>query len=37
MNRYFYIDSEGKQKGTFSPEELKSENIKKIHWFGRKE
>lgn len=29
MNRYFYIDSEGKQKGTFSPEELKSENIKK--------
>ena len=29
MNRYFYVDSEGKQKGTFSPEELKSENIKK--------
>lgn len=29
MNRYFYIDSEGKQKGTFSPEELKTENIKK--------
>lgn len=29
MNRYFYIDSEGKQKGTFSPEELKNENIKK--------
>lgn len=29
MNRYFYIDSEGKQKGTFSPEELKSENIRK--------
>jgi hypothetical protein len=29
MNRYFYIDSEGKQKGTFTPEELKSENIKK--------
>lgn len=29
MDRYFYIDSEGKQKGTFSVEELKSENIKK--------
>lgn len=29
MNRYFYIDSEGKQKGMFTPEELKSENIKK--------
>lgn len=29
MNRYFYIDSEGKQKGTFSPEELKNENIKR--------
>lgn len=29
MNRYFYIDNEGKQKGTFSPEELKSENIKR--------
>ncbi|MDO5664760.1 MAG: GYF domain-containing protein [Bacteroidia bacterium] len=29
MNRYFYIDSEGKQKGTFSPEELKVENIRK--------
>ena len=29
MNRYFYIDSEGKQKGTFSPEELKSENIRR--------
>lgn len=29
MNRYFYIDSEGKQKGTFSPEELKIENINK--------
>lgn len=29
MNRYFYIDSEGKQKGTFSPEELRQENIRK--------
>lgn len=29
MNRYFYIDNEGKQKGTFSLEELRSENIKK--------
>ncbi|MDO5522921.1 MAG: GYF domain-containing protein [Bacteroidia bacterium] len=29
MNRYFYIDNEGKQKGTFSPEELKRENIRK--------
>lgn len=29
MNRYFYIDSEGKQKGTFTPEELKDEHIGK--------
>ncbi len=29
MNRYFYIDNEGKQKGTFSPEELRQEQIKK--------
>jgi len=28
MNRYFYIDGEGKQKGTFSPEELRQEHIK---------
>lgn len=27
MNRYFYIDHEGKQKGTFSTEELKNEPI----------
>ncbi|WP_294083532.1 GYF domain-containing protein [Proteiniphilum sp. UBA5384] len=29
MNRYFYIDAEGKQKGTFSPEELRQEGIKR--------
>lgn len=29
MNRYFYIDTEGKQKGTFSPDELGQEQIKK--------
>lgn len=29
MNHYFYIDSEGKQKGTFSPEELGQESIKR--------
>lgn len=29
MNRYFYVDSLGKQKGTFSPEELKMEYIKR--------
>lgn len=29
MNRYFYIDAEGKQKGTFSPEELRHEGIKR--------
>lgn len=27
MNRYFYIDGEGRQKGTFSPDELKNEGI----------
>ena len=29
MNQYFYIDSDGKQKGTFSPESLKNEPVKK--------
>ena len=29
MNRYFYIDSEGKQKGTFTLEEFRSEPIKR--------
>lgn len=29
MNRYFYIDAEGKQKGTFSPDELIRENVKR--------
>lgn len=29
MNRYFYIDTEGKQRGTFSPEELRLENIRR--------
>lgn len=29
MNRYFYIDTEGKQKGTFSPQELRQEQVKK--------
>ncbi len=29
MNRYFYIDDEGKQKGTFTPMELKEENVKR--------
>ncbi len=29
MNHYFYIDVEGKQKGTFSPEELRLENIRR--------
>lgn len=28
MNRYFYIDAEGKQKGTFSPDELRQEIVK---------
>lgn len=29
MNQYFYIDVEGKQKGTFSPEGLQNEPIRK--------
>lgn len=29
MNRYFYIDSEGKQKGPFSLDELKSEQVRR--------
>ena len=29
MNRYFYIDTEGKQKGTFSPDELRQEPVKR--------
>ena len=29
MNKYFYINSEGKQTGTFAPEELRAENIKR--------
>ena len=29
MNRYFYIDAEGKQKGTFTHFELKQENVKR--------
>lgn len=29
MNRYFYIDADGNQKGTFSPEELQREGIKR--------
>ncbi|WP_294069583.1 GYF domain-containing protein [Proteiniphilum sp. UBA1028] len=29
MNRYFYIDTEGKQKGTFSPEELRQERVRR--------
>ena len=29
MNRYFYIDSEGKQKGTFTIEDLRNEQIRK--------
>ncbi len=29
MNHYFYIDAEGKQKGTFLPDELKKENVRK--------
>lgn len=28
MNRYFYIDIEGKQKGTFSPDELRDEHVR---------
>lgn len=29
MNRYFYIDAEGKQKGTFTIDELRNEPVKK--------
>ena len=29
MSRYFYIDIEGKQKGTFSPDELREEHVKR--------
>lgn len=29
MNRYFYIDSEGKQKGTFTLDDLRNEPIRK--------
>lgn len=29
MNRYFYINAEGKQNGTFSPDELRQENVKR--------
>lgn len=29
MNRYFYIDSEGKQKGTYTLDDLRNEPIKK--------
>src|SRR5690606_275262 len=29
MNHYFFIDETGKQRGTFSPEELRKENIKR--------
>lgn len=29
MNRYFYIDAQGQQKGTYTPEELRLENIKR--------
>ena len=29
MNRYFYIDRQGAQKGTFTPEELRMEGLKK--------
>lgn len=29
MSQYFYIDNQGKQKGTFTAEELKQENIRK--------
>lgn len=29
MNRYFFIDETGKQRGTFSTEELRRENIKR--------
>lgn len=29
MNRYFYIDATGKQRGTFTPQELRVENIRR--------
>ncbi len=29
MNHYFYIDAAGKQKGTFTPDELRKENIRR--------
>ncbi|MDR0332474.1 MAG: GYF domain-containing protein [Dysgonamonadaceae bacterium] len=29
MNRYFYIDTEGRQKGAFTPEELRQENVRR--------
>lgn len=29
MSRYFYIDNEGKQKGTFSPDELQREHLRR--------
>ena len=29
MNRYFYINTDGKQKGTFTPEELRHENVRR--------
>jgi hypothetical protein len=29
MNHYFYIDINGKQKGTYTPEELRNEHIRK--------
>ncbi len=29
MKRYFYIDSSGKQRGSFEPEELRNESIKR--------
>ena len=29
MNHYFYIDVQGRQKGTYSPKELRRENIKR--------
>ncbi len=29
MNRYFYIDAEGKQRGTFTPMELSDEGVKR--------
>ena len=29
MNRYFYIDPAGRQKGMFTPEELRHENVRR--------